>query len=177
MNPEEFLEDLQIERGLSPATLRARRSYLGMFLKALPRPLEECTTRDIKIALSKCREKYKPNTFGMLLYITNIYLEWEALPNIDLKEIKKIRAPGKDHTTKTAAQMLSQNEITKIINSTTCSRDRAMLSLMYEGGLRPIEVCRLSWDDVKIDPDGAVISITSQINKKTGKGRYMDANI
>ena len=66
MSVDQFLEDLQIERGLSPATLRARRSYLGMFLKALPRPLEECTTRDVKIALSKCREKYKPNTFGML---------------------------------------------------------------------------------------------------------------
>jgi site-specific recombinase XerD len=99
MRFEEFLEDLQIERWLSPATLRARRSYLGMFFKFLQHPLEECSTRDIKIALSKCREKYKPNTFGMLLYITNIYLEWEALPNIDLKEIKKIRAPGKDHTT------------------------------------------------------------------------------
>ena len=66
MRIDDFLEDLKIDRGLSEKTLRARRSYLGMFLKVLPHSLEECTTRDIKIALSKCREKYKPNTFGML---------------------------------------------------------------------------------------------------------------
>lgn len=173
MNPEGFLEDLQIERGLSPATLRARRSYLGMFLKALPRPLEECTTRDVKIALSKCREKYTPNTFGMLLYITNIYLSWENLPNIDLEELKKIRAPGKDRTTKTPGQILTQEEVTKILNAAGNSRDRAILSVLYEGGLRPIEVVRLTWDNVKIDQDGAVISVDSRINQKTGKGRYI----
>ena len=116
LSPEEFIEDLVIERGFTPKTARNRLTYINMFLRGLPRPLEECSTREIKVTLHQLREKYKSNTFSMLLYIS---LKYMKAAGIDITNIH-IKSPGRENT-KTPADMLTAEEVQKIIDSTTNS--------------------------------------------------------
>lgn len=114
MTPEEFIQDQIIDRGLAENTARTRLSYLNMFLRALPRQLEECSEREIKIALHQCREKYSVNTFGMLLYVS---LQFMRALGMDITNIQ-IRVPGKENT-KVASDMLTAQEVQAIIDATT----------------------------------------------------------
>jgi integrase/recombinase XerD len=49
------------------------------------------------------------------------------------------------------------------------SRDRAVVSVLFESSLRPFELLELTWGDIKTDVHGAVINTAG----KTGKPRYV----
>ena len=164
-----FLTDRIIDRGVSNATAANRAKYLGLFLQVLPKPVQECSTDDVRGTLAAMRSRYKPNTFGQMLYTSTTFLEWLKIPAIDIPVLKKIKAPPADRTTKTAAEMLSEEDVQRLIKATRNSRDRALVTVMYESGCRPIEMVRLSWDEVKFDEWGAVINTA----EKTGTPRYI----
>jgi integrase len=164
-----FMIDRVIERGMANTTAANRTRYLSMFLRALPRPPSTCTTDEVKKVLASMRNTYKPNTFGQMLYIGIAFLEWLQPPNVNIADLKKIRPPQADRTTKTAASMLTEEEVQALIKATRNSRDRAIVTTMYEGGFRPIELVRLTWDEIKFDEYGCVINCS----EKTGIPRYI----
>ena len=86
-----------------------------------------------------------------------------------MKKLNEIQPPKADKATKTASQMIPKDKIDQMIRSCKNSRDRALISFMYEGALRPIEVREATWDQIIFDQWGAVFNTS----KKTGKPRYI----
>lgn len=166
---ENYMKDRAIDRGIAESTMKTRAQYLVLFVSSLPHPVEECSTKDIRLVLSDMRRNYKPNTFSAMLFLVRGFLEWVNPENVDLEAIKKIKAPQKDLITKTAADMLSEEDVKKMLDACGTSRDRALFSVLYEGGFRPIELVRLTWGQVKFDNYGAIINTA----EKTGKPRYV----
>jgi integrase/ribosomal protein L37E len=89
---------------------------------------------------------------------------------LDLKKISpNLKAPALDLDGRKPSMMLSGEEIKTLIETAHTSRDRAIIAMMYEGSLRPIEVISATWNDLNFDKFGAQFTT----NKKTGKSRYI----
>jgi integrase/recombinase XerD len=72
-----------------------------------------------------------------------------------------------DWSTKKPTDMLTKKQVLQAIEACTNSRDRAMISMLYDGSLRPVDLRKLTWEDVILDEYGALIRTTA----KTGKER------
>ena len=71
--------------------------------------------------------------------------------------------------TKTAGQMLTEDEVRAMIDACQTSRDRAIIATLYEGGFRVQELGTLTWAQVKFDDYGTVVNV----DEKTGAPRYI----
>jgi integrase len=89
--------------------------------------------------------------------------------NLHEKDILKIKRPRRDLMTKTAADILTEDEIKRMVDACFSSRDRAIIMLLYDGGFRIGELGTLTWGQVKFDDYGCVINTDG----KTGKPRYV----
>lgn len=88
---------------------------------------------------------------------------------ISLDKIARIKKPSKPQMIRTAEDILSPDEISAIIDHCISSRDRAILTLMYEGGLRGQDIGTLTWRQLKFDQYGSILNLDG----KTGKPRYI----
>jgi integrase len=85
------------------------------------------------------------------------------------KKIQQIKRPKSVVMTKTVADLLTEPEIRQILAACKTSRDRALISVLYEGALRIGEIGMLTWDKVTFDEYGLIINC----DFKTGKPRFI----
>ena len=85
------------------------------------------------------------------------------------KKILKIKRPEAVVMTKTVSDLLTEQEVRQILTSCKTSRDRALISILYEGGLRIGEIGQLKWEKVTFDEHGLIINL----DFKTGKPRFI----
>ena len=78
--------------------------------------------------------------------------------DIPLAQVIKIRPPPIDRITKNAAQLLTEDEIDRI-PLLPVSSDRALVSMLYEGGFRVLEVGTMTWEQILFDEYGCVVNV------------------
>lgn len=110
------------------------------------RPYQESTKRDYKIAIRKFYKSIKE---------TEDYPEEVKWIKTHDKKCEKIRLPE---------DMLSEEDIKKLLNFADNPRDRAFISVLYESGCRIGEMLFLRIKHVKFDEFGAQLLV----NGKTG---------
>ena len=140
----------------------------------------ECKINDIYRAIDQIKTatnpdgtpRYKKNTIADLVQMIKRFFIWLAeneYCEIDLKKLKKIHAPRYNQSTVTADMLLTESEVLAIIGAANNSRDRALISLLYEGGFRIGEVGNLTWGQVEF----TAWNVTVNTAEKTGKPRYV----
>ena len=126
----------------------------------------------IKSANTKHGQPYKQNTLSDYTVILKQFYIWmieSEYTDINEKKFRKIRIPSKETMTKKASDLLTKEEVAAMIRSCQNSRDRAIITMLYEGGFRIGEIGTLVWNDLKFDKYGVVVNV----NFKTGKPRYI----
>jgi len=114
----------------------------------------------------------KQNTLRDYITFLKRFYHWlikNKYSNLPWDKIKEIKPPGADTMSTTAEDLLTEQEVLDMIAACRNSRDRALISVMYEGGFRIVEMARLEWQQVKFDHLGVVINT----NQKTEKPRYV----
>lgn len=101
-----------------------------------------------------------------ILYRSKIALFLRFINRDDLADLCKIRIP--QNTKKLPEDMLSQDEIDKLITATHNLRDAAFIALLYESGARRGELIELQTKHIVFDEYGAVITLPKG---KTGPRR------
>jgi len=171
----DYINDLVATRGIAQSTAKVTASYLVMFTRACP-GLDAITTKDIKNTVRVVSKTLKQNTRRRYIAVLKRFLIWLVEQDhnqyIDLKEIGKIKAPGLDLEDRTAAKMLTGPEVIAMIQAAKNSRDRAILGMMYEGALRPIELVSATWDSIQF-PKTDERRAKFNTSEKTGKPRYI----
>lgn len=113
------------------------------------------------------------NTSRKRIILTKQFCEWLVQTDINttlkLDGIKVIKATPANRMTKTSAMMLSTDQIDKIVAAGKNTRDRCMLSVLSESGMRPFECLGLKWGELKIDEFGIVLNVAG----KTGVPRFI----
>ena len=124
------------------------------------------TTKDKKLDLSK-------NYIYDHITIIKPFLVWMIEEghnkNLTEKKILKIKRPEAVIMTKTVSDLLTEPEIRQILTACKTSRDKALISVLYEGGLRIGEIGQLIWEKVTFDEHGLIINL----DFKTGKPRFI----
>ena len=126
----------------------------------------------IKSANNKHGRPYKKNTLSDFVIILKQFYNWmieSEYTDINEKKLNKIRAPSQEAMTKEANDILSKEEVAAMIRACQSSRDRAIITMLYEGGFRIGEIGAMVWNDLKFDNHGVVVNV----NFKTGKPRYI----
>jgi integrase len=71
-------------------------------------------------------------------------------------------------------EILTIEEVQRMINSTENSRDRAVLSLLFDSGCRPSELVNLKIEDIIFDEEGIIVNIP--VEGKKGQRRIRIVN-
>jgi integrase/recombinase XerD len=155
-------------------TLVGWRRFVGEF--------ETNTITDIHAGIKRLSEaktkKGTPFTQNTLRdyvrFLKRFYL-WmieNGISSIPAKKITDINAPKENLMTKTAADLLSEDEVLAMVKVCTNSRDRALVMMLYEGAFRIGELGNMRWDQVKLPSDKDWM-IQVNVNEKTGYPRYI----
>jgi integrase len=165
-----YLAERQTIRGFGLTSLLSEYQCLIPWAEFLK--FSTATVDDIYQAKASMDGKgHKQNTLRNYIVRLKRFYQWmqeQGYP-IDLARLNKIKVPAADMHTKDASGMLSEDEIKRIIEKCGRIRDRAFFGMLYEGGFRPVELVRLTWEEIKFDEYGAVVSPSA----KTKKARYV----
>jgi integrase/recombinase XerD len=176
---EEFIDDRRAKRGITLARADKLTFTLVGWRRFIDKPFDQCTERDLIRAIPRMREgrssrgkPFKQNTVSDFLKTLKQFYTWlirKGYSSIPQTEIDDIKAPSRDTLVRTVDDILSEEEVKRLIQSCRRDFDRAFLAVHYEGGFRFGELAEMRWKDVKFDEYGAVINT----NFKTGLARYV----
>jgi integrase/recombinase XerD len=175
-----FVFEIQAQRGTSNRGIQTRvwsLTRVAIALHTINSSLDTVTTEDaLKIIGLLRNEDYSKNYLNDLIKAFKRFLLWRidnGVTGLNEKKIRAIKAPGMDWSAKKSSDMLTKEEVLKVIDACTNSRDRAIISMLYDGSLRPVDLRTLTWNDVTFDEFGAMIRTSA----KTGKERAIRLTI
>lgn len=175
----EFVNDLRACRGITVSRQNKITTHLCQWRRWIG-PFDQNTIGDLLAGVNAVRsgtsirsgKPYKTNTIIDYITILKQFYTWmndRGYTEIPEKRLAKIHPPPKPRMTKTAADILSPDEVTSFLSACTTSRDRALFSLLYEAGLRAGEAATLTWRQLDFDEYGAIVNL----DFKTGRPRYV----
>ena len=175
----EFITEIGIQNNLSETRKMKLTGNLCLSMKYLEPDLKDATMADIyqafesiKNGKTRTNTTYTMNTISDLQRILKRFLRW-SIENkyigLDIQKIEKIKISRTLTITKTEEDILTEEEVTKLINTPRSIRYRALLGVLYEGGFRIKEIACMKWDDVRFLNWGCRI----RTNGKTGKERVV----
>ena len=162
-----FVRDLAVRENLSEKRakkyLANMRTLIGKFGLNYKKP----TTENVKEVVLKINQsEYSEWTKRDFRLVLRKYCKWfneNFKANIDTSFIKL----GKVKKTLMPEEILTVEEVKRIIDACDNVRDKALLSVLYEAGLRAGELLSLKIENVVFDKYGAILIV----NGKTGRRR------
>ena len=157
--PEKYLTELE-RRNYSLRTIEIYQNQIGFFLEYFEgKPIDELEESDIIDYLSNLITKHRFSFSSQNQAISAIKLYYEI---IHCREISSGDVPRPKKSRK-LPEILSKEEVEKILNSITNPKHKLLISLYYACGLRASEALKIKTMD--IDFDRRLLFI------KSGKGK------
>lgn len=139
-----FLSAKKLE-GLSEKTLKNYRIHLNIFAQDVKKHIENITSADIRIHLSKFSH-LKMSSLSHKLTILKSFFGWVSVEEIIQRDPTAKLKPPK--TEKRLPKSLTIEELELLRESCKTTRQRAFLEVMYATGCRLSEVQRLNIKDI-----------------------------
>jgi len=156
-------------RGLSK--LRAV-FYLNRFwniARLADKDFDRMTRKDIEELVRKIQTKgVAPRTASD--HLTAIKTFWKWLENTEDTypgKVRWIKPSRRSAACKLPEELLSKEDVERLVNAAVNPRDKALISILYESGCRIGEVLNMRIRNVEFDANGAVLIV----NGKTGQRR------
>lgn len=156
---------------------------LLVWRRLLGRPFDDVRNGDLMAGIRKLSTDknirgvlYTQNTKHLYVNILKPFLLWMVRekynPYLTEDHIKPIKSPSIQNITKRPEDMLTPDDLKKLLEATRNSRDRALIAMQYELGTRIAELCRLKWQDIYVDDPryGAKVRIFDRKNQKIRNG-------
>ena len=142
----EYLEYLEIEKGLSKNTIEAYRNDLSDFIGYLNTDLSLTTRSQINLYIRKLHEEnYSPTSIMRKIASLRGFFKWQCLngyisndPTLTLEQPK---------VPKKLPKVMTVSEIETILNQDLSKTNRVILELLYGCGLRVSELVNLKVND------------------------------
>ncbi|VVB78689.1 Tyrosine recombinase XerA [uncultured archaeon] len=144
MTPEQFLKNLETEikiSKLSPYTIRNYLEFNKQLFKHSGKQPEELDGQDIKNFLAdKMNDRASSST---IVFLASIKFAYSSLLGKD--PTAGIKRPKSE---KKIPQVLTKEEVVKLIESSSTTKSRLILQLLYSSGLRVSELVNLKKQDL-----------------------------
>jgi integrase/recombinase XerC len=148
---EDFVEYLVVERNCPATTIRAYRTDLGQLAEFLgDKTATTVTMADLRGWLENLHGAgYSPATIGRKIACARSYFRFGKREGwAQDNPAKALDIPRRDELLPT---VLSESEVNKLLDSVVKPRDKAILEVMYAGGLRVSELVALDLEHVYLD--------------------------
>lgn len=145
---DQFNFYLSVERGLSPNSISAYLKDAEGLLKQLEdTPIEQVTDEHVSRHLAELRtEGLKPTSIARKLAAIKVFFRFLKRDGIIPKKIaSQLEGP---RLWQTIPEVLTVDEVEKLIAATTSKCLAALIELLYSSGLRASEICSIKIDDV-----------------------------
>src|SRR3989344_7381413 len=129
-------------RGFSPLTVRNYTFFVEKFLQRTNKEHEKLDENDVKLYLSEMFDTKSKNTIMLAAASLKFFFQ-EVLK----KDFGHIPMPKKE---KKLPEVLTQEEVLKLIDSTDTLKSRLIISFLYSTGLRVSELVNLKMDDINL---------------------------
>ncbi|MGV8129577.1 MAG: tyrosine-type recombinase/integrase [Methanolinea sp.] len=176
----DFIEEKTAnENGISLSRERKIWFHLIEFQRAAGIPLHDLTWKPLIKTMNTIRKsgRFKKNTFRDTVAILKMYLKWlikQKKAAITFDEIMDLKLPKEDKSPIRPEDLITDEEKDGMIKACLSPRDAAIISLMWEAGLRPIEVGHLRAADIEFPEDGGMIIY---VKEKTDRTRRIPAPV
>ena len=142
-----FLDAKRIE-GCSDRTIKFYRMTIDKMLQSVLNPIRKITTEDMRSYLSEYQKINNCSKVTVDNVRRNIssFFSWLEEENYILKS--PMRRIHKIKTNQQVKEIISDEEIEKLRDKCNCSRDLAMIDLLYSTGIRVGELVNLNINDV-----------------------------
>jgi len=162
---EEFVSDL-IANGISFHRINAYLLWLDKILDLIPKKLQEFERSDVRKVIMRYQmlcndEKVSESTLYEVKKTLKKFFRWMGREDlIDWFSIGNVKSNI------SPSDLITEEEFRKILNACKNSRDRAIISLLYESGARIGEIGAMRIKDVAFDEYGAVVWLPKSKTKK-----------
>lgn len=129
-------------RGLSGLTVRNYSFFVNKFLEHSHKKDEELNEDDAKAYLASLYETKSKNTIMLAAAALKFFYK-----EILKKSFESVRVPKKDNR---LPEVLTKQEVVKLIDSADNLKSRLMISMLYSSGLRVSEIVNLKVSDIDI---------------------------
>src|SRR3990167_10458978 len=163
---DEFLEYLEIERNLSPLTIRDYRYYLNNFINwsaashpiSSPKDLTIDPVRKYRVYLAHLNSPngnlpLKKVTQNYYVIALRSFLRYLIRKDISVVAPEKIELPKVESR---SLKFLDREQLERLVNQPDVSsdrglRDKAIMEMLFSTGLRVSELCRVDRDQVNLE--------------------------
>jgi integrase/recombinase XerD len=146
----EYIEENCVPRGNTERVIKNTRAKAVVIAKRMGNPkVEDIRVEDILKFRAEMADKLCLATQSSYLAFIRRTLRWQALKGRKVLNYQLIVLPK---VAQRERQALTQDEVKRLEEATTCIRDRLLISLLYTSGIRVQELMDLNRDSVQ---DGA----------------------
>jgi len=152
----------------SKSKIESYRYFIKSFLKFTNKPLNKITETDVINFINSLQGKYAIGSINCIKTIIKPFIQWYF--NKDLSKFRNLNKICRGQTkerTYSPEQMLTREDVEKLVQGEPETRWKAFLLLFFYGGFRPSEVCNLEWKNIIFDSEGCFIKVFVSKNKKS----------
>ena len=157
-----FLDKLYAE-GISKTRVLKYANHLKILSEKMKKSFVDVDKGDITAFLSELeRSDYAPHTkrdYRIVLKRLFSFLNKGEL-------VKDVKTTLKRNKKKLPSEILTKDEVRKLIETATNPRNKAIIAVLYEGGLRIGELASLKVKNVVFDEYGAVIKVRGKTGER-----------
>jgi integrase/recombinase XerD len=159
-------KDFAFSCGISTGRIVRYLFDLRVIAQFLNKNFEDANREDIQVLVGKLEgsERFAKSTIRDIKITLRKFYKWLRNTDEFPEEVKWFKIHLKYKDIKNPEEMLTEEEIQRMINSCKDPRDKAFISMLYESGCRIGEILLLKINQVKFDQYGALLFV----NGKTG---------
>ncbi|MEM2276639.1 MAG: site-specific integrase, partial [Thermoproteota archaeon] len=154
--------------GISAGRILGDVRCLTIAAKIMGKSFDKADVEDIRKVILTIEEKYtKEWTKQRFKVALKVFYRWLKNCEEDPPETRWIKTTVSRRCQILPEQLITEDEIQRMLSKATNARDRAFLMMLYDAGLRPSEILNLKIKNVNFDEYGAYLIV----NGKTGPRR------
>lgn len=171
-------EQLEVAKEFSNHLIRAgakdetRRHYLTNLkhiAKSIGKPFKNITQKDLEDYVVSLKEYADKTQRDKKIFLKSVFFRWLYNKTRDdkLELIDWIKISRKDTNMKLPEEILTQDEVKKMVQVAKTLRDKAIIFALYESGCRKGEFLGLKIKHLNLDDYGAVIRVHGKTGSRT----------
>lgn len=170
-----IINEFILRTGGSPASREVIRSVLHLCIGHINKPISRITDIDVLkerdvIMDSTYKVSYKRKT---IFNMRRFFLWYWQKNKVKRMDINGITLPKEEWKSKKPDDMLTPQDIEKVLKACHNARDRFFIAALWDGSNRPVELLLLKWQDLVVDEFG----YSFKTSAKTGKERHIRLTI
>jgi len=141
--------------------------YLGQFINFNKKPLDKFTEDDLAKFLNSLSERFSIRTTNDIKTYIKVFVKWNYPDwSSRFRNLERLCKMQKASRTYEPEQMLSFEEIEKLVKGEKDLMYKVYWLVLFYGGFRPSECANLKWSNIYFEENGTIIKIhTSKTNK------------